>query len=111
MLDSNTEEFDKLKHPGISFSIGRSQKLKLQNEKEIKTIPGPQKYNPNPNINFQSKNTIIGKEKRPSLGKETTIPGPGAYSTKLQSSVPNFSIPKSNVSWLKSAQTPGPGTY
>jgi len=24
MLDSNTEEFDKLKHPGISFSIGRS---------------------------------------------------------------------------------------
>lgn len=111
MLDSNTEDLDKLKHKGISFSIGKSQKLKLQNEKEIKIIPGPQKYNPNPNVYFQSKNVIIGKEKRPSLGKETTIPGPGAYSAKLQSTLPNFSIPKSNLSWLKPAPTPGPGTY
>lgn len=39
------------------------------------------------------------------------VPGPGAYTAKAQSSLPNFSIPKSNSSWLKHSQTPGPGTY
>lgn len=45
------------------------------------------------------------------MANENNIPGPGAYNSKLQATIPQFSIPKSNTSSLKPSSTPGPGTY
>ena len=45
------------------------------------------------------------------MGNQNNIPGPGAYNSKLQATIPQFSIPKSNISSLKPSSTPGPGSY
>jgi hypothetical protein len=45
------------------------------------------------------------------LANEKNIPGPGAYSAQLQNTLPQFSIPKSNISSIKPSSTPGPGSY
>lgn len=40
------------------------------------------------------------------------MPGPGAYNSKSNNAtLPMFSIPKSNTSWIKSTNNPGPGDY
>ena len=54
---------------------------------------------------------MIGRSKRQSLADERNIPGPGSYSYNAQSTLPQFSIPKSQSSWIKSSPNPGPGTY
>lgn len=53
----------------------------------------------------------FGKEHRNSPPKDINLPGPGAYESKLQTNLPQFSVPKSNASWIKASLTPGPGTY
>ncbi len=54
----------------------------------------------------------MGKDKRSSLANESNVPGPGSYTAKIQqATLPQFSIPKSNSSWIKPNFTPGPGTY
>jgi hypothetical protein len=72
--------------------------------------PGPEKYNFKA-ATFDSKSNVFGKEKRSNLANERQIPGPGAYNAKLQTTLPQFSIPRSNVSSLKTSLTPGPGSY
>ena len=73
------------------------------------TLPGPQKYSSN-NSKYETKNTIIGKEKRLFFGDSKGIPGPGTYSMKFHEKMPEFSIPKSKMP-LQKNETPGPGTY
>jgi Sperm-tail PG-rich repeat len=101
---------DKLKHKIVSFSVGKAAKLKVDNEKDILTLPGPDKYTYISHT-FDSKNGIFSKDKRSSLGMDNHLPGPGAYNAKHDNAQPNFSIPRSNTSWIKSSSTPGPGTY
>jgi hypothetical protein len=72
--------------------------------------PGPQQYNCN-NSTFDAKSCAIGKEKRNCLGTESFVPGPGAYEIKANSTLPQFSIPKSKSNWIKSSGNPGPGQY
>jgi hypothetical protein len=37
-----------MRHKIVSFSIGKSPKLKIDNEKDLQTLPGPEKYSWNP---------------------------------------------------------------
>jgi hypothetical protein len=90
--------------------VGKAAKLKIDNEKDILTMPGPEKYT-YVSHTFDSKNGVFSKDKRSSLGNDNHLPGPGAYNAKLQATLPNFSIPKSNTTWLTPSKTPGPGTY
>lgn len=54
---------------------------------------------------------MIGRSKRQSLADERNVPGPGAYNYKTQSNLPQFSIPRSQSTWMKNSVNPGPGTY
>jgi hypothetical protein len=72
--------------------------------------PGPEKYDYKLTT-FDVKSSIFGKQKRATLADEKLIPGPGAYNAKLQTTLPQFSIPKSNTSFIKPSSTPGPGSY
>lgn len=82
----------------------------MDNEKELLTLPGPEKYNITKGA-FDHRSALFGKEHRNSPPKDVYLPGPGAYENKLQTHLPQFSIPKSNTSWVKPSFTPGPGTY
>lgn len=72
--------------------------------------PGPEKYNYKLTT-FDAKSNIFGKEKRYNLANERQIPGPGAYNAKLQTTLPQFSIPRSSATSIKTSFTPGPGSY
>jgi len=72
--------------------------------------PGPERYNYK-TTTFDVKSSIFAKEKRASIANEKPVPGPGAYNAKLQNTLPQFSIPKSNTSSIKPKLTPGPGSY
>ena len=54
---------------------------------------------------------MFGKSSRPSMANEKGAPGPGAYTAKYQSTLPEFSIPRSSSTWLKGSLNPGPGAY
>lgn len=45
------------------------------------------------------------------MGDKAKNPGPGSYTFNYHSSLPQFSIPKSNSNWMKGTANPGPGTY
>jgi hypothetical protein len=74
------------------------------------SIPGPDKYNITQGA-FEHRSSIFGKQKRASLADESKNPGPGSYSFRYQSTLPQFSIPKSNTSWIRGSSNPGPGSY
>lgn len=99
-----------MKHKSVSFSVGKAAKLKIDNEKELLLLPGPEKYNYKI-ASSEVKNYVFGKEKRPTLANESIIPGPGAYTAMIQTTLPKFSIPKSNTHFIQPSSTPGPGTY
>ncbi len=107
---SNFDEIDKIKFKSSSFSVPKSPRLKIDNEKQIISIPGPQQYNINLTA-FEHKSFKLGSSSRKGLEKNADIPGPGAYNIKDSTELPKFSIPKSNVSLIKSTNVPGPGKY
>jgi hypothetical protein len=74
------------------------------------STPGPQKYAYNA-LTYELKNCVFSKSKRTSLANENSQPGPGAYNAKLQNTLPQFSIPKEKLGWIKYSVTPGPGSY
>jgi len=47
----------------LSFSVGKSAKLKIENEKELLARPGPEKYNYKLTT-FDVKAPVFGKEKK-----------------------------------------------
>ena len=90
--------------------MGKGPKLVMEHEKEALKKPGPERYNITQGA-FDSKTSLIGKSKRQSLADERDIPGVGSYTFKHQSTLPQFSIPKSQSGWIKGSSNPGPGTY
>jgi hypothetical protein len=57
-----------VKHKTSSYSIGKAEKLRVENEKELFTLPGPEKYNITRGA-FEHRSAVFGKEKKSSPSK------------------------------------------
>jgi hypothetical protein len=57
-----------VKHKTSSYSIGKAEKLRVENEKELLTLPGPEKYNITKGA-FEHRSVVFGKEKKSSNSK------------------------------------------
>jgi hypothetical protein len=57
-----------VKHKTSSYSIGKAEKLRIENEKELLTLPGPEKYNITRGA-FEHRSAVFGKEKKSSPSK------------------------------------------
>ena len=55
--------------------------MKMENEKQLISVPGPEKYNIKSTV-FEHKSFKLGSSTRKGLEKNDTIPGPGAYDLK-----------------------------
>jgi hypothetical protein len=53
----------------------------------------------------------MSKVNRKGLAEFKETPGPGSYTMNPIQERPKFSIPKSQVSWIKPNTNPGPGNY
>ena len=100
-----------MKKSAPSFSIGKNQKLQIDNIRQLLAKPGPQAYESRVSA-FQTQTYSIGKDKRKGFQSKNNVPGPGQYEIKKNDSQPNFSISKGNRSNLvDTRKNPGPGDY